>query len=142
MKTIIRSLGFILAIALLAPLSTAQSDRQSQAFKLHNIFGSNMVLQRDKPIKVWGWAKPGSKVTVTLGKESAEATTAAATPVDVFGYEEAYKGLGKWEVSFAAREASTEPITLAAATGGETITLDNVLVGDVWVMSGQSNMRK
>jgi sialate O-acetylesterase len=140
MKTTIHSLAAILAMALLAPLSTAQSDRQSQAFKLHNIFGSNMVLQRDKPIKVWGWAKPGSKVAVTLGKESAEATTAAATPVDVFGYEEAYKGLGKWEVSFPAREASTEPITLAATTGGETITLENILIGDVWVMSGQSNM--
>jgi sialate O-acetylesterase len=136
MKTTIRSLAFILAMALLAPLSTARA----QQIKLHKIFGSNMVLQRDKPIKVWGWAQPGAKVTVTLGKESAEATTAAAAPVDVFGHEEAYKGLGKWEVGFPARAAGTEPLTLAATTGGETITLDNVLVGDVWVMSGQSNM--
>jgi sialate O-acetylesterase len=140
MKTTIRALGAMLAMALLAPLSTAQSDRQSKPFKLHNIFGADMVLQRGKPIKVWGWAKPGDKVSVTLGKESAEATTAAAAPVDVFGYEEAYKGLGKWEVSFPAREASTEPITLAATSGGETISLGNILIGDVWVMSGQSNM--
>jgi sialate O-acetylesterase len=140
MKTAIRALGAMLAMALLAPLATAQSDRQSKPFKLHNIFGADMVLQRGKPIKVWGWAKPGDKVSVTLGKESAEATTAAAAPVDVFGYEEAYKGLGKWEVSFPAREASTEPITLAATSGGETITLGNILIGDVWVMTGQSNM--
>jgi sialate O-acetylesterase len=118
----------------------AQADRQSKDFKFHNIFGSNMVLQREKPIVVWGWAKPGSKVTVTLDKESAEATAAAATPVNVFGYEEAYKGLGKWEATFPAREASTEPITLVASSGGEIITLDNILLGDVWVMSGQSNM--
>ncbi|HEX5790152.1 MAG TPA: sialate O-acetylesterase [Luteolibacter sp.] len=140
MKTNIRILCAMLAMALVTPIAKAQTSRQSQPFKLHNIFGSGMVLQRDKPIKVWGWAKPGSKVTVTLGKESAEATTAAAAPVDVFGYEEAYKGLGKWEVSFPARPASTDPITLTAASGGETITLDNVLLGDVWVMSGQSNM--
>lgn len=140
MKTTIQSLSVMLAMALLAPLSSAQSNRQSQAFKLHNIFGSHMVLQRGKPIKVWGWAKPGSKVTVKLGKESAEATAAAAAPVDVFGYGDAYKGLGKWEASFPPREASADPITLAATTGGETITLENILIGDVWVMSGQSNM--
>ncbi len=140
MKTTIHTIAAILAMALLAPLATAQSDRQSQPFKLHNIFSKDMILQRGKPIKVWGWAKPGSTVTVTLGKESAEGTTAAAAPVDVFGYQEAYKGLGKWEVTFPPREASTEPVTLVATSGGETITLDNVVVGDVWVMSGQSNM--
>ena len=129
----------ILTIVSILPCA-AQADRQSEAFKLHNIFGSDMVLQRDKPIKIWGWAKPGDKVTVTLGKESAEATTAAAASVEVFGYEDEYKGLGKWEVAFPAREASTEPIDLVATSGGETITLDNILLGDVWVMSGQSNM--
>jgi len=139
MKTI-PTLAAILAMALLAPLATAQSDRQSQAFKLHNIFSKDMVLQRDKPIKVWGWGKPGSKVSVKLGDEISETTTAAAGPVEVFGHEDDYKGLGKWEVTFAPREASTEPVTLAATSGGEAITLDNVLVGDVWVMSGQSNM--
>lgn len=136
MKPTIRSLAAILAMVLLASLSPAQAEQ----LKLHAIFGADMVLQRGKPIKVWGWAKPGDKVSVTLGKESAEATTAATAPVDVFGYEEAYKGLGKWEVSFPAREANTEPITLAATSGGETISLGNILIGDVWVMSGQSNM--
>ncbi|MFM7180231.1 MAG: sialate O-acetylesterase, partial [Verrucomicrobiales bacterium] len=136
MKKTLRFIFSIVAIALLAsPLQV-----QAEQLRFHKIFGSNMVLQRDKPIKVWGWAKPGSKVTVTIDKESAEASAAAAAPVNVFGYEEAYKGLGKWEVSFPAREASTDPITLAAISEGEKITLDNVLLGDVWVMSGQSNM--
>ena len=67
MKANIRILSAMIAMALVTPLATAQSNRQSQPFKLHNIFGSGMVLQRDKPIKVWGWAKPGSKITVTLG---------------------------------------------------------------------------
>ena len=140
MKTGIPTLMAILGMAALTSLCPGQVAPQAKTLKLHHIFGSNMVLQRGKPIMIWGWAKPGSKVSVTLGKESAEATTAAAAPVDVFGHEEAYKGLGKWEATFPVREASTEPITLAAASGGETITLDNVLVGDVWVMHGQSNM--
>ncbi len=140
MRKNIPTLAVMLVMALLAPLATAQTHRQSQAFKLHNIFSKDMILQRDKPIKVWGWAKPGSKVAVKLGDEVTETTTAAAGPVEVFGHEDDYKGLGKWEVSFAPREANTEPVTLAAASGGATITLDNVLIGDVWVMSGQSNM--
>jgi hypothetical protein len=98
MRTTIRSLAAIIAMAFLTTLCPGQSDRQSKAFKLHNIFSKDMVPQRDKPIKIWGWAKPGSKVKVTLGKESVEATTAAAAPVEVFGYEDDYKGLGKWEV--------------------------------------------
>jgi sialate O-acetylesterase len=120
--------------------TTVLNAEDAKPLKLHNIFSSHMVLQRDKPIKIWGWAKPGEKVTVTLGRESAEATTAAAAPVEVFGHEDDYKGLGKWEVTFSPREASTEPVTLVATSGGETITLDNILLGDVWVMSGQSNM--
>lgn len=127
-------------MASLTSQSAGQVQQQAKDFKLHNIFGSDMVLQRGKPIKIWGWAKPGSKVSVTLGRESSEVTTAAAAPVHVFGYEEAYKGLGKWEATFPAREASAEPTTLAAASGGETVTFDNVLVGDVWVVHGQSNM--
>jgi sialate O-acetylesterase len=140
MRISIRSLSAMLVMAFLTTLCPAQQAAPAGKLKLHAIFGSNMVLQRGKPIKIWGWAKPGSKVSVTLGKESAEATTAAAAPIEVFGYEETYKGVGKWEATFPAREASTEPISLAAASGGEIITFDNILVGDVWVMSGQSNM--
>ena len=120
--------------------TTAVNAEQATALRLHAIFSSHMVIQRDKPIKVWGWAKPGDEVTVTLGKESAEATAGSAEPVEVFGYEQDYDGLGKWEVTLAARAASTEPITLTASSGGATVTLENVLIGDVWVMSGQSNM--
>ena len=140
MKYSLTRIATLITLMALALPAAAQEDRQSRAFKAHNIFGSNMVLQRGKPIKVWGWAKPGSKVTVTLAQESIEATTAATAPVEVFGSEEAYQGLGTWEATFPAREASTEAMTITAASGGETITFDNVLVGDVWVMSGQSNM--
>ena len=54
--------------------------------KVHGIFASNMVLQRDKPIVVWGWAEPGKSVSVVLGKDQAEATAAGDK--------------GRWEVTF------------------------------------------
>jgi sialate O-acetylesterase len=99
---------------------------EARPLKLHAIFTNHMVLQRDKPILVWGWADAGDKVAVKLGEEAAEATAAGEA--------------GRWEVSFAARKASAEPLTLVAATGDEKITLDDILLGDVWVANGQSNM--
>ena len=93
--------------------------------KLHAIFTDHMVLQRDKPITVWGWADAGDKVSVTFGSETAEAAT---------GDE------GRWEVTFPPREASAEPVSLTASSGGEEVALSDILIGDVWVMYGQSNM--
>jgi len=98
----------------------------SAALKIHGIFGDHMVIQRDKPVKIWGWADAGSGVSVTFGSESA--TTAAA------GDD------GLWQVEFPAREASADGLTLTVSSGGETITMADILIGDVWVMNGQSNM--
>jgi len=96
------------------------------ALKTHRVFSSNMILQRDKPIRIWGWAEPGYKVSVQLGRENAEATA---------GGEE-----GRWEVTFPAREADATGRKLTVTAGEETIEMDNVVIGDVWVMNGQSNM--
>ena len=63
MKTTIRSLGAILAMAFLTSTSA-----HAEQLKLHAIFDSDMVLQRGKPIVIWGWAKPGDNVSVQLGK--------------------------------------------------------------------------
>lgn len=88
-----------------------------------HIFGSHMVLQRDKPIKVWGWADAGEKVTVQW-----RATKKAAKA-----------GLdGRWEVLFNAEPAGG-PYTMTLL-GKDTVVFDDVLVGEVWVCSGQSNM--
>ncbi len=85
-----------------------------------------MVLQRDKPITIWGWAEPGEKVSVQLGEEQAEAAAA--------------KESGRWEVTFAARQANAAGQKLTVVSDGESIEMDNILIGDVWVMNGQSNM--
>jgi sialate O-acetylesterase len=90
--------------------------------KLPALFTDNMVLQRDKPIAVWGWADNGEKVTVTfLGKqESIEAKD------------------GKWKVLLpAAKAGGPHKLTVH---GKNEITIPNVLVGEVWICSGQSNM--
>ncbi len=92
--------------------------------KLPAVFSDNMVLQRDIKIPVWGWASPGEEVTVILGKES------ATVKADSDGY---------WRVDLKEHSASSEPIDLVVK-GENTITISNVLIGDVWVCSGQSNM--
>lgn len=94
--------------------------------KVHGIFSNHMVLQRDKPIKVWGWADKGADVAVQFGDEKAEAKADAAT--------------GRWEVTFPAREADANGRTLAVASGDASVTMEDILIGDVWVMNGQSNM--
>jgi sialate O-acetylesterase len=95
--------------------------------RVHGIFRSHMVIQRDKPIKVWGWAKPDAKVAVQFGDAKAEATASS--------------GAGRWEVSFPAQPANATGQKLAVTCGDETVAMEDVLVGDIWVMNGQSNMK-
>jgi sialate O-acetylesterase len=91
--------------------------------KLPKILGDNMVLQRNKPITIWGWAEANEKVSVQFNKQS------KTTKADK---------LGKWSVVLSP-EVAGGPFQLVIA-GKNTITLSNVLIGEVWVCSGQSNM--
>ena len=88
------------------------------------LFTENAVLQRDKPVPVWGTATKGEKITVTFGSQQRTATAG----VD-----------GRWIVILDPLPASTTGTDLVIA-GANTITLRNVLVGEVWLCSGQSNM--
>ena len=91
--------------------------------RLPKIFGDNMVLQRDKPIPVWGWAEPNEKITIRFNKQSKSIVADKS---------------GKWMANLNAEKAGG-PYTLVAS-GTNTITFSNVLVGEVWICSGQSNM--
>ena len=93
------------------------------AVRLPHIFGNHMVLQREQPIPVWGWADPKEQVTVKLGD-----ATATATADDE----------GNWMTKLPARP-SGGPFTLTVA-GTNRVTYSDVLVGEVWLCSGQSNM--
>ena len=97
----------------------------SDGLCVSNIFQSNMVIQRDKPIYVWGWANPGETVAVTFADETATATAADDR---------------SWKVTLAAQPANDQPRKLIVKGENESIKLDNILVGDVWVLGGQSNM--
>ncbi len=92
---------------------------------VHNLFQSNMVVQRDKPIRLWGWAAPGEKVTVSFGGKTQSSTAAADR---------------SWKVELPAMPASSEPRTMVVQGKDKKIELANILVGDVWLLGGQSNM--
>lgn len=98
---------------------------KSDGLYLHNLFQSNMVIQRDKPIRVWGWSDPQDAVAVSFAGQSAHAKPD--------------KG-GRWQVTFAAVPANHTPQQMVVKGKVKTITLDNILLGDVWVLGGQSNM--
>ena len=83
-----------------------------------------MVLQRRKPIAIWGWAPPGSRISIDFRGHTTRATSTAA---------------GTWIAKLPPAEAGG-PFELAVHAGSAQIDLHNVLVGDVWVASGQSNM--
>lgn len=94
------------------------------AVRLPAVIGDNMVLQRDQAVPIWGWADAGEKVTVTILGQTKSAQADAN---------------GKWMVRLDALAAGG-PHTMTVA-GENTITLKNLLVGDVWLCSGQSNMQ-
>lgn len=90
-----------------------------------NLFQSNMVLQRDKPIHVWGWADEGDTVTVRFGGNEQTGTADASRA---------------WSVTLPSMAASPTPQEMVVARASATLALENILVGDVWVLGGQSNM--
>ena len=89
------------------------------------IYSDHMVIQRDKPFVLQGIANAGSKITAQLGKERQRTTTASD---------------GTWQLTFKPRKATREPATLTVTDGDTTLTRSNILVGEVWLCSGQSNM--
>lgn len=115
---IIRLLTYILLASSIAPLPAAE-------LKLASYFGDHMVLQRGCKICVWGVGEPGEPVEVRV------ATRHAAAKVGTDGHWKVY--LGPVPVG--------GPYTLSAASDGQAITIEDVLSGDVWLCSGQSNMQ-
>ena len=91
--------------------------------RLPKIFADHMVLQQNQPIRVWGWAKPGEKVSVNLNDQKASASTSKD---------------GKWMVSLPAQKAGGPSVL--SVKGRNQIILNDVMIGEVWLCSGQSNM--
>ncbi len=135
MKLHLTKSGFIILILLTANLHlfAQQMPREhvidapsiGEELSLHNLFQSNMVLQRDKPINIWGWAAEGEKVSVSFAGQTGTATTDRDR---------------KWKVTLNALPANSKQQNLSVQGKDKTLTLENILVGDIWVLGGQSNM--
>ena len=91
--------------------------------RLPAVLSDNMMVQRDVPMVIWGWTEPNEKVTVQCGEAS----------VTIDGHD------GKWQVKLPAQAAG--PVPNVTVTGSNTITISNILAGDLWFCSGQSNMQ-
>ena len=112
--------GVIACLVLTAIATPARAD-----VSLNNMFGDHMVLQQGIKNKVWGKADPGEAVTVTLGSQTHSATAGAD---------------GMWHVFLDPVRAYGGPHTLTVK-GKNTVTFNDVLIGEVWVCAGQSNMQ-
>lgn len=113
--------GFVSLLMLGIPF--AQAPAAHAEIRLPKILNSHMVVQRDRPVHVWGWSDAGEKVTATLN---------GATSSDTGDK------LGRWSLYLPPQPAGG-PVQITLA-GSNKIVLEDVLIGDVWLASGQSNM--
>jgi len=90
-----------------------------------NVFQSHMVLQRDKPLTIWGWATAGEEVTVSFAGQQASGKAGADR---------------SWRVSLQAMPVNRTPQTMTISGRSDKVVLEDILIGDVWVLGGQSNM--
>ena len=114
-----------LSIVLLAIICVSLSANAE--VRLPQLFQSGVVMQRGKPIPVWGWADKGEQVTITFQKKT---------------YTTTADDQGCWRIDLPKQKAGG-PYTLEVKSDGvksEKLTIDNILIGDVWLLSGQSNI--
>lgn len=117
-NTTFRVTALIAAICL--SLTTAEAK-----LELPRVFGDDMVVQRDKPVRVWGWGDKGDAVTVEFAGQSKKVTVGDD---------------GKWLLTLDPMAFNAKPQAMTVKDGKDALTIKNVLIGDVWLCSGQSNM--
>ena len=149
MKTRLAHMTLLLVLSAVGFLP-AQEPKE---LRFANIFNSNMVLQQGKPAAVWGWAEPGAKLTVTIEEYDEPVKESGDLPVSI-AYQEHNASTfqtqtiqaiaakdGAWRATFPAMEASFRSKRIAVRDDqGKSTAIENVLIGEVWVCSGQSNM--
>lgn len=118
-RNALRAVPALTTLVLLGLVTEAVAD-----VRLPGFYGDHMVLQRQVPLRIHGWADPGEEITVSFNGQ--EETTVA-------------NEAGLWQLQLAAMEANVKPQTLTVS-GTNSIKLNDVLIGEVWLCSGQSNM--
>lgn len=93
--------------------------------RLNKVFTDNMLLQRDKPVHIWGSGVPGATVTLSFATETKSVKAGSDS---------------SWSIFLIAKKANRNPQKLTVVSGEEKISLNNILIGDIWVCIGQSNM--
>ncbi|WP_461138662.1 sialate O-acetylesterase [Spirosoma pomorum] len=116
------SLGWLLVGWLFICPALAQ---QRPKLTIADVWQSGMVIQRNQPVTIWGRGLPGAAVRAVFRREKRTATVAADS---------------SWLVTFSARPASVTPVSIRVESQAERIILTDVLIGDVWLCAGQSNM--
>ena len=124
MRKLICVAALLAAACILLP---AQAQPEAQDFRVASVFTDHMVLQRETAAPVWGWAAPGTKVTVTPSWDKKKYVCTAGED-------------GRWEVRLSTPGAGGPYTVTVSARGREKIVLEDVLIGEVWLCSGQSNM--
>ncbi len=119
-------LGILFGAMLLALNCLAAEETVAPAeLKVHTMFSNNMVLQRGIPVKIWGVAKPGTEVTVKFAGQEKKAKA---------------DDKGNWIITLDTMKENSTPAVLEVSSDNGNAKFENVLVGDVWICSGQSNM--
>ena len=113
--------SLLLACGVLTLLATS---RVSADVKLPSVFASHMVVQRDMPLTIWGWADAGESVTVSFGEKTASAKA---------------DDKGNWKVSLPKSEANAKGQTMTVK-GNNTVELKDVLIGEVWLEIGRAHV--
>ncbi|MCR5313015.1 MAG: 9-O-acetylesterase, partial [Bacteroidaceae bacterium] len=104
------------------------ANMTAQSLELPDIIGSNMVLQQKSQAKLWGWAKPNSTIQVNVSWNNKRYSSKADSQS------------GRWDLQIETPSASYDAKSISIQGDGETVVLENVLIGEVWFCSGQSNM--
>ncbi|CAL4866578.1 hypothetical protein MMA231_00821 [Asticcacaulis sp. MM231] len=122
MRSYIRRISLLASVSLMCAFPMAASAETAPHFA--RIFGDHAVLQREQPVRIWGEAQANSALTISVAGQSVTATAGAD---------------GRWQASLPALPAGG-PYALTVSDGQATTTLNDILVGDVYLCSGQSNM--
>lgn len=119
-----RVAAYLLPILLIFCLNREAFSAEG-ALRLGPLFRDHAVIQRDIPLPIWGWATPGKTIQIEFSKDRIEVETGAD---------------GTWRATLPAQAVNAEPATLRVKSDDEEVILQDILVGDVWLCSGQSNM--
>ena len=113
--------------SIISILALAASISANAEISIPQIFGDNMMLQQKADAHIWGWATPGSEISIVPGWDDSIHNTRTDKS-------------GRWDFYIPTPEASYSPYSITVKGDGSDIVLKNVLVGEVWFCSGQSNM--